>query len=184
MLFLSGAIRIEIPYRMQLSLDINNFYRFAGKGWSRGGVEGDDGWLWLSCLDNRTCIRGWGVDGRRRHQVRRQHPQGKVDSWKEFWGWNILENITFWRKFALKLVLLLKICLIFKGFATSVSILVSCVASVFLFNFYPTEQFAIGTALVMASIYVYSKYPPSAKPNVHPSHSLPAYSAVPTKEPL
>uniref|UniRef100_A0A914V7E2 UDP-galactose translocator n=1 Tax=Plectus sambesii TaxID=2011161 RepID=A0A914V7E2_9BILA len=72
---------------------------------------------------------------------------------------------------------------ILKGFATSVSILVSCVASVFLFNFYPTNQFAIGTVLVMASIYVYSKYPPGVKPSVHPSHSLPAYSALPTKEP-
>ena len=71
---------------------------------------------------------------------------------------------------------------ILKGFATSVSILASCVASVFLFNFYPTQQFAVGTMLVMASIYVYSKYPPKASAVSHSANTLPAYAMLPTKE--
>uniref|UniRef100_A0A915I769 Nucleotide-sugar transporter n=1 Tax=Romanomermis culicivorax TaxID=13658 RepID=A0A915I769_ROMCU len=52
---------------------------------------------------------------------------------------------------------------ILKGFATSAAIVVSCVASVFLFDFIPSTQFLFGTFLVMAAIYVYSKYPHQQK---------------------
>lgn len=48
---------------------------------------------------------------------------------------------------------------ILKGFATSAAIVVSCVASVMLFAFEPSLRFLLGTTLVMAAIYVYSKYP-------------------------
>jgi len=48
---------------------------------------------------------------------------------------------------------------ILKGFATSAAIVVSCIMSVYLFNFSPTLQFLFGTALVIFAIYVYSKFP-------------------------
>lgn len=44
---------------------------------------------------------------------------------------------------------------ILKGFATSLAIVISCVASIFLFNFYITFQFACGAALVICSIFMY-----------------------------
>ena len=52
---------------------------------------------------------------------------------------------------------------ILKGFATSLSIIISCVASVFLFGFNITFLFTIGAVLVMIAIYLYGK-PQSLKP--------------------
>ncbi|KAG9511380.1 UDP-galactose translocator, partial [Fragariocoptes setiger] len=46
---------------------------------------------------------------------------------------------------------------ILKGFATSLAIIISSVASVFLFNFTITVPFFIGTSLVIASIMLYSR---------------------------
>ena len=54
---------------------------------------------------------------------------------------------------------------ILKGFATSLSIIISCIAAVFLFGFTITLQFTIGAALVMTAIYLYGK-PQSPKPAV------------------
>ncbi|KAL5288024.1 SLC35A2 family protein [Megaselia abdita] len=51
---------------------------------------------------------------------------------------------------------------ILKGFATSLAIVISCVASIYLFNFNLTLQFSGGAALVIASIFLYG-YDPSAK---------------------
>ncbi|XP_063823450.1 UDP-N-acetylglucosamine transporter [Ostrinia nubilalis] len=48
---------------------------------------------------------------------------------------------------------------ILKGFATSVAILISCVVSIYLFNFVLTIQFAFGTALVIGSIFLYGYVP-------------------------
>lgn len=48
---------------------------------------------------------------------------------------------------------------ILKGFATSLAIVISCVASIYLFNFNLTLQFALGAALVMASIFLYGHVP-------------------------
>ncbi|EXJ88673.1 hypothetical protein A1O1_05604 [Capronia coronata CBS 617.96] len=45
---------------------------------------------------------------------------------------------------------------ILKGFATSVSIILSTVASVFLFNFVPTVYFLLGSVLVFVATYMYS----------------------------
>jgi len=45
---------------------------------------------------------------------------------------------------------------ILKGFATSLSIVLSTVASVFLFNFVPTTYFLFGSILVFLAIYLYS----------------------------
>jgi solute carrier family 35 (UDP-sugar transporter), member A1/2/3 len=45
---------------------------------------------------------------------------------------------------------------ILKGFATSLSIVLSTVASVFLFNFVPTIYFLAGSILVFAATYLYS----------------------------
>lgn len=46
---------------------------------------------------------------------------------------------------------------ILKGFATSLAIIISAVASVFLFGFHITLQFFLGTTLVIASVLLYSK---------------------------
>ena len=51
---------------------------------------------------------------------------------------------------------------ILKGFATSASIMLSCVASMYLSDFELSWQFVTGASLVMSSIYAYSKY--AAKP--------------------
>lgn len=51
---------------------------------------------------------------------------------------------------------------ILKGFATSLAIIISCIASIYLFNFRLTVQFAMGAILVICSIFMYSHQP---KPN-------------------
>lgn len=51
---------------------------------------------------------------------------------------------------------------ILKGFATSLAIIISAVASVYLFEFHLTLQFSIGAALVIGSIFLYG-YDPNAK---------------------
>ncbi|XP_059060126.1 UDP-N-acetylglucosamine transporter [Achroia grisella] len=53
---------------------------------------------------------------------------------------------------------------ILKGFATSVAIIISCVASIFIFSFVLTIQFAAGTMLVIGSIFLYG-YVPKKKEN-------------------
>lgn len=46
---------------------------------------------------------------------------------------------------------------ILKGFATSFAIIVSCIVSIYLFNFILSIQFVGGTVLVMSAIYLYSQ---------------------------
>ncbi|XP_058804547.1 UDP-galactose translocator [Phymastichus coffea] len=48
---------------------------------------------------------------------------------------------------------------ILKGFATSLAIVISCVASIYLFDFHLTFQFTMGAALVICSIFMYSHQP-------------------------
>nr|XP_014276671.1 UDP-N-acetylglucosamine transporter isoform X2 [Halyomorpha halys]XP_014276672.1 UDP-N-acetylglucosamine transporter isoform X2 [Halyomorpha halys]XP_014276674.1 UDP-N-acetylglucosamine transporter isoform X2 [Halyomorpha halys] len=57
---------------------------------------------------------------------------------------------------------------ILKGFATSLAIIISCLASVYLFNFRITVLFTIGVVLVIGSIFLYSK---PAKVEKSPSKS-------------
>ena len=49
------------------------------------------------------------------------------------------------------------------GFATSLAIIVSCVVSVFLWGFVISAQFALGTALVLGAVYMYSLPKPAQK---------------------
>lgn len=49
---------------------------------------------------------------------------------------------------------------ILKGFAASLAIVVSCIVSVFFFDFRMSFQFMIGASFVMVSIYLYGKYIP------------------------
>ena len=56
---------------------------------------------------------------------------------------------------------------ILKGFATSLSIILSCIASVFLFDYIITLKFAIGAALVIMAIYLYGR-PVTPKPSQPP----------------
>eukprot|EP00128_Syssomonas_multiformis_P004887 Colp12_sorted_trinity150504_noHs@17798 len=51
---------------------------------------------------------------------------------------------------------------ILKGFATSVAIIISCIAAIFLFDFVPSLYFLTGASLVMLAVYMYSK--PDAPP--------------------
>ncbi|CAH0664211.1 unnamed protein product [Chilo suppressalis] len=53
---------------------------------------------------------------------------------------------------------------ILKGFATSVAIIISCVASMYLFNFILTIQFAVGTMFVIGSIFLYGYVPKKPDP--------------------
>lgn len=48
---------------------------------------------------------------------------------------------------------------ILKGFATSLAIVISCLASVYLFNFQVTGQFTLGAAFVIFSVFLYSYVP-------------------------
>ncbi|CAG8639523.1 15634_t:CDS:1 [Cetraspora pellucida] len=59
---------------------------------------------------------------------------------------------------------------ILKGFATSISIILSFIASVYLFDFPVTVTFLIGSALVLIATYMYSKpdKPDSQKKDYHP----------------
>lgn len=56
---------------------------------------------------------------------------------------------------------------ILKGFATSLAIVISCVASIYLFAFHLTFQFATGAALVICSIFMYSHQPRSPTPETY-----------------
>ncbi len=58
---------------------------------------------------------------------------------------------------------------ILKGFATSLSIILSCVVSVFLFNYTITLTFSGGALLVMVAIYLYGKPSQAATPPVLPA---------------
>lgn len=53
---------------------------------------------------------------------------------------------------------------ILKGFATSLSIIISCVASIYLFDFKLTIQFALGAMLVIGAIFLYGYVPKASKP--------------------
>lgn len=48
---------------------------------------------------------------------------------------------------------------ILKGFATSLAIVISCVASMYLFDFVLTFQFALGAGFVIFSIFLYGYVP-------------------------
>lgn len=48
-----------------------------------------------------------------------------------------------------------------KGFATAVSIILTCFASVFVFNMQPSMVFLLGTSLVLMSLYLYTLSPPA-----------------------
>lgn len=48
---------------------------------------------------------------------------------------------------------------ILKAFATSIAIIVACIASAILFAFHPSILFVVGTALVIAAVFLYSMFP-------------------------
>merc|ERR1719295_1526087 len=51
---------------------------------------------------------------------------------------------------------------ILKGFACSLAIIITCVASIFIFDFSVTLQFAVGAACVIFSIFMYGYQPKPA----------------------
>lgn len=55
---------------------------------------------------------------------------------------------------------------ILKGFATSLAIIISCVASIYLFNFNLTLQFSFGAFVVICSIFLYGHDPNKGKPQI------------------
>ncbi|KAH8276569.1 hypothetical protein KR044_001728, partial [Drosophila immigrans] len=66
---------------------------------------------------------------------------------------------------------------ILKGFATSLAIIISCIASIYIFSFHLTLQFSAGAMLVIASIFLYGYDPAAAAAKaktattIHPSPS-------------
>ena len=52
---------------------------------------------------------------------------------------------------------------ILKGFAASISIISSCVLSIFFFDFKPNAEFLVGAVLVNVSMYLYSQAPAARK---------------------
>ncbi|KOC71103.1 UDP-N-acetylglucosamine transporter [Habropoda laboriosa] len=58
---------------------------------------------------------------------------------------------------------------ILKGFATSLAIIISCIASIYIFDFQLTFQFSLGAVLVICSIFMYGHQP---KPTFIDKHSL------------
>lgn len=59
---------------------------------------------------------------------------------------------------------------ILKGFATSLSIIVACIASIYLFDFQLTLQFAFGAGLVIGAIFMYAYVPKTPKSNTKTSN--------------
>jgi UDP-sugar transporter A1/2/3 len=62
---------------------------------------------------------------------------------------------------------------ILKGFATSLAIVLSCIVSIYLFNFELTMQFSLGTVFVIVSVFLYghdpNKHKSTKKVSSHPS---------------
>nr|XP_003706491.1 PREDICTED: UDP-galactose translocator [Megachile rotundata]XP_012148027.1 PREDICTED: UDP-galactose translocator [Megachile rotundata]XP_012148028.1 PREDICTED: UDP-galactose translocator [Megachile rotundata]XP_012148029.1 PREDICTED: UDP-galactose translocator [Megachile rotundata] len=56
---------------------------------------------------------------------------------------------------------------ILKGFATSLAIIISCIASIYLFDFKLTVQFSLGAFLVICSIFMYGYQPKSSFVDTH-----------------
>lgn len=54
---------------------------------------------------------------------------------------------------------------ILKGFATSFAIIISCVASMYIFDFQLTYQFALGAVLVIGAIFLYGYTPKDSSAN-------------------
>ena len=53
---------------------------------------------------------------------------------------------------------------ILKGFATSLAIIVSCIVSVYLFDFHVSSQFLFGAALVISAVLLYGRAQNQVKP--------------------
>jgi len=70
---------------------------------------------------------------------------------------------------------------ILKGFATSIAIIVSCLASAYLFNTVINMVFAFGTLLVVVSVVLYS-YSPANKVDMQMTKSEHAYIPVEVRE--
>lgn len=59
---------------------------------------------------------------------------------------------------------------ILKGFATSLAIIITCIASIFIFNFNLTILFSVGALLVIAAIFLYGYVPKPAKSELKASN--------------
>ena len=62
---------------------------------------------------------------------------------------------------------------ILKGFATSLSIILSCIAAIFLFDYLITINFSIGAALVIMAIYLYGRPAQQKQRSASPTLILP-----------
>lgn len=109
-----------------------------------------------------------------------------------FYGYSPLVWVVVVQQAVGGLIVALVVCYadnILKGFATSLSIIISCVASIFLFRYSLTLQFALGALLVIVAVYLYSypsqKQPKPTSPSLtssisdsapikHKTHSLPS----------
>lgn len=86
-----------------------------------------------------------------------------------FYGYSVLVWSVVVQQAVGGLIVAMVVCYadnILKGFATSLSIILSCIASIYLFRYSITLQFAFGALLVIAAVYLYSYPPPKPKPAV------------------
>ena len=76
---------------------------------------------------------------------------------------------------------------ILKGFASSAAIIISCIVSMYIFDFELSTLFVIGATLVIIATYMYSKFAPKPvlPPSKEPVTSLPnsGYQKLTTQEP-
>lgn len=68
---------------------------------------------------------------------------------------------------------------ILKGFATSLAIIISCVASIYIFNFNLTFKFTLGAALVIASIFLYGYDPKKSSASAGPIKVVTSSGSLP-----
>ena len=90
------------------------------------------------------------------------HDSEKINSFGFFFGYDIFVNYLIVLQACGGLIVAMVVKYadnILKGFATSLAIIISCIASIYLFNFNLTFQFTIGAGLVICSIFLYGYDP-------------------------
>ena len=65
---------------------------------------------------------------------------------------------------------------ILKAYSQSAAIVCACFASMLLLNFQPSQSFLLGSALVIASVYLYARFPPPPTSPASPVKSKEDYS--------
>jgi len=62
-----------------------------------------------------------------------------------------------------------------EGFATSAAIVISCIASMYFFDFHLSLEFEIGSTLVIIATFMYARYAPAPPARVVPFTAAKTY---------